>query len=347
MKLSVISLTEKGRKISVKIARNLVEHEICRYCFYKHTDEKAEIFTRLSELAERLFTDSDAVVFVCACGIAVRTIAPYVRSKLSDPAVIVIDDCGKFVIPVLSGHIGGANALAKQLADILEAQAVITTATDIGGYFSPDSFAAANNLILSDYNMAKQIAAAVVDGEKIGLESEYECRNIPQDVICGKKQKYGLYIGRSNAVKPFPMTLCLVPKNIVIGIGCKKGVSMNTIEKAVRAALENADIRFERICAAATIDLKSHETGLLDLCQKYFIKLNFYTAEELMKIHGDFTASDFVRGVTGADNVCERAAVKLSGGDIVMPKYVNNGVTVAAAEMPVIIDFDRYLGVTI
>lgn len=191
MNISVISLTEKGRQISWKIAEDIELHKINRYCFYKHTDKGADAFSNLSELAERLFADSDAVVFVCACGIAVRTAAPYIRSKLSDPAVIVIDDCGKFVIPVLSGHIGGANALARQLADILVAQAVITTATDIGGKFSPDSFAAANDLIISDYDMAKKIAAAVLDGEKIGLVSEYECLNIPCDIVCDKNQKYG------------------------------------------------------------------------------------------------------------------------------------------------------------
>lgn len=341
MNISIISLTENGRRISLKIAENSEVHKIQRYCFYKHMDNKSEIFNNLSELAEKIFSGSDAVVFVCACGIAVRTAAPYVRSKLSDPAVIVIDDCGKFVIPILSGHIGGANALAKQLAEIIEAQAVITTATDIGGHFSPDSFAAANNLILSDYTMAKQIAAAVLDGEKIGLVSEYECMNIPNDIIRSKSQKYGVYIGRNNTVKPFDMTLCLVPKNIVIGIGCKRGVCMNTIEKTVKTALENADIQFEQVCGAATIDLKSDEAGLLEFCKKSGITLNFYTADELMEVEGNFSASDFVKKITGVDNICERSAVKLSGGNIIMSKYADNGVTVAAAEMPVTIDFER------
>lgn len=341
MNISVISLTEKGRQISWKIAENIESHNINRYCFYKHTDKGADAFNNLSELAERLFADSDAVVFVCACGIAVRTAAPYIRSKLSDPAVIVIDDCGKFVIPVLSGHIGGANALAKQLADILEAQAVITTATDIGGKFSPDSFADANNLIISDFDMAKRIAAAVLDGEKIGLVSEYECLNISCDIVCDKDQKYGIYIGRKNTIKPFPMTLCLVPKNIVIGIGCKKGAYMDIIEKTIMTALENADIQSDRVCGAATIDLKSSEPGLLEFCEKYGITPDFYTADELMEVVGDFSSSDFVKKVTGADNICERSAVRSSGGNIVMPKYADNGVTVAAAEIPVTIDFER------
>lgn len=341
MNISVVSLTENGRQISRKIAENLNIYKIYRYCFYKHTDKLSEKFSSLSELAARLFADSDAIVFVCACGIAVRTAAPYIRSKLSDPAIIVIDDCGKFVISVLSGHIGGANALARQIADILDAQAVITTATDIGGKFSPDSFAAANDLIISDFDIAKQIAAAVLDGEKIGLISEYECMNIPCDIICDKEQKYGIYIGRKNTVKPFPVTLCLVPKNIVIGIGCKKGACMDIIEKTVLTALENADIQLDRVCGAASVDLKSCEPGLLEFCEKYGITPDFYTADELMEVEGDFSVSDFVKKVTGADNICERSAVRASGGNIIMSKYADNGVTVAAAEIPVTIDFER------
>lgn len=341
MNLSVISLTDNGRQISQKVAENLPLHNICRYCFHKHADKDSEMFNSLSELAEGLFANSDAIVFVCACGIAVRTAAPYIQSKLSDPAVIVIDDCGKFVIPILSGHIGGANALAKQLADILEAQAVITTATDIGGLFSPDSFAAANDLMIFDYNMAKKIAAAVLDGETIGLVSEYKCINVPMNIVWGHGQKYGIYIGESNDVKPFPMTLPLVPRNIVIGIGCKKGTSSETIAEAVRDALKNADVPIERVCCAASIDLKSNEKGLLDFADEYNISLRFFSADELMEIDGDFLSSDFVKKVTGADNVCERSAVKSSGGTIVVPKYVHSGVTVAAAEIPVVIDFER------
>lgn len=137
------------------------------------------------------------------------------------------------------------------------------------------------------------------------------------------------------------MTLCLVPKNIVIGIGCKKGACINTIEKTVMTALENADIQPDRVCGAATIDLKSSEPGLLEFCEKYGITPVFYTADELMEVAGDFSTSDFVKQVTGADNVCERSAVRASGGNIVMPKYADNGVTVAAAEIPVTIDFER------
>jgi cobalt-precorrin 5A hydrolase len=140
---------------------------------------------------------------------------------------------------------------------------------------------------------------------------------------------------------PFPVTLRLVPKNIVLGIGCKRATNCETIERAVRSALDSAGIAFERVICAATIDLKSNEAGLLGFCEKYGLKLHFFTAQMLMEADGDFTSSDFVKSITGVDNVCERSAVKCSGGRLIMRKTAAGGVTVAAAEKLMTLDFER------
>ena len=338
MRVSVISLTEKGRLISMSLAQNLSSYSVKRYCFSKHSDDGAETFYSISELTESIFSNSDALVFVCACGIAVRSTAPHIRSKLTDPAVIVIDDCGKYVIPLLSGHIGGANSLSLLIADKLGAQPVITTATDTGGHFSPDCFATANGLIISDMTVCKEIASAVLDGEKIGFESEYEYINMP-DEVTEKRCRCGIFVGRSTDRKPFPITLSLMPRNIVVGIGCRRGVSVQAVEKAVRTALDG--VVFERISGVATVDIKSDESGLIEFCKKYRLSISFYTPQELMEVEGDFSRSDFVRSITGTDNVCERSAVKLSRGKLVSRKSVLDGVTVALAETPVLIDFNR------
>lgn len=341
MMISVISFTEKGRKLSLKIAGLPCPHTVRRYCFCKHSDNCSESFVKFHDISERLFYGSDALIFVCACGIAVREISPYVKSKLTDPAVIVTDDGGNFVIPVLSGHIGGANALARFIADHLGAQAVITTATDIGGKFSPDSFAAANDLILTDITAAKLIASAVLDGESIGLISLFEVKNLPPEIVRSKDTRYGICIGKNAADKPFPLTLNLMPKNVVIGIGCKKRTSAETIRDAVNAAMTASGIPFERICAAASVDLKTDEAGLLEFCEKSGFPFTVYSAGQLGELKGNFSSSEFVSSVAGVDNVCERSAVKCSGGDLIMRKYIRNGVTVAAAEKPLIIDFER------
>lgn len=340
MKAAIISLTENGRMLSALIAEKADFLSSERFCFKGHGDCSAQSFDSLAGLAEDVFDRFDALVFVCACGIAVRAVAPHLRSKTTDPAVVVIDDCGRFVIPVLSGHIGGANALAERLAELIGAQAVITTATDTGGHFSPDSFAAANGLIITDMDAAKAVAAAVLDGEKTGFVSDYEYVNMPCDVSAGTDCRTGLYVG-SGDIKPFSVTLRLVPRNVVLGIGCRRGTDCGAIESAVVNALKAVDIAAERVYAVATIDLKADEAGLLALCEKHGWELRTYTAEELRDVGGDFTPSDFVRSVTGVDNVCERSAVLCSGGKLVLRKTAADGVTVAAAEMPVILDFGR------
>ena len=341
MRAAVISFTEKGRILSQKIADFLNEtYTAERFCFHSHTDENAQSFDDVYALAAKLFNACDALVFVCASGIAVRAIAPHIRSKASDPAVIVIDDCGKFVIPLLSGHIGGANRLAQLIAENIGAVPVITTATDVGGRFSPDSFAKANGLVITDLGASKRIASAVLDGEKIGLLSEYPCENIPPEISIDKACKIGIHIGIDDAKKPFETTLFLPPKNIVVGIGCKRGTSCEMIEAHVKACFEAAKISEERLCAAATIDIKSDEKGLLEFCQRRKIRLLTYSAEELMSVNGDFESSDFVLKTTGTDNVCERSVAR-SGAKLILPKTAENGVTAALGEIPVSIDFER------
>lgn len=340
MTASIISVTEKGRLLSRKISVILSEkHTVKRYCFYKKCDDESTPFYDINGIVSDVFKDSDAIVFICACGIAVRSIAPFVKSKQSDPAVIVIDDCGKYAIPILSGHIGGANQLAEFIADNIGAVPVITTATDIGGRFSPDGFAKANGLIITDINAAKAIAAAVLDGEKIGLCSEYNCENIPSELTKNGNCRTGVYIGTDISKKPFETTLCLVPRNICIGIGCKRGTSLDEIERMVFNYLREENINHERICSVSTIDIKADESGLLQFCHKY--KLNFHTfsAQELMSVTGDFHRSDFVLKKTGTDNVCERSAAKC--GRLIMRRKAANGITVAAAEIPIEIDFEK------
>lgn len=340
MNISIISLTEKGRILSGKIADFIGNfHNVRRYCFRKHTDNSAEIFDNLSELVEKIFNINDGIIFICACGIAVRTISPYIATKTVDPAVVVIDDGGKFVIPVLSGHIGGANRLTEILADKLKAVSVITTATDTGGKFSPDSFAVANSLIIKDIKISKIIASEILDNKKIGFISDYKYKNIPNEISLNTKEYTGIYIGIRN-IKPFPVTLQLIPKNIIVGVGCKRDTPCEIIENRINESLISADISPERISGLATIDIKSGETGIIEYCKKNKLIPEFYTAEELMAVSGEFTVSDFVLKTTGTDNVCERCAVK-SGGKLIMRKNSGSGVTVAVAEKDLIIDFER------
>lgn len=122
-------------------------------------------------------------------------------------------------------------------------------------------------------------------------------------------------------------------RDLVIGIGCRKGTSAEAIESSVLKWLSDEKISFERVKYAASIDIKKNEKGLNDFCEKHGFSLITFSAEQLSAVSGDFTSSEFVKKTTGADNVCERSAVLASGGELVMRKHAGSGVTCAAAEI--------------
>lgn len=276
-----------------------------------------------------LFAWADALVFVGAVGIAVRSIAPYVRDKRSDPAVLCADELGQFVIPLLSGHIGGANALAQRLAAGLGAVPVVTTATDVNGKFSVDAWAARQGLFISDLKLAKAVSAAILE-RPVPLCCDFPIQGaLPPGTEPGDRGPLGICIScRQKA--PFQATLLLVPKVLHLGLGCRRGTPEADIRAAVEQALDQENIHPEAIKCAASIDLKRDEPGLLRYCAAQGWPLSFYSAAELAALTGDFTPSERVLRVTGVDNVCERAAM-LGARRLLLRKTVCRGVTVALA----------------
>ncbi|MBR0140906.1 MAG: cobalt-precorrin 5A hydrolase [Ruminococcus sp.] len=339
MNIAIVSVTENGRILSYDIKSSLPEHNAKRYCFKRYTDDSAISYDSVSKIVSEIFYQYDAVVFICACGIAVRATAPHIFSKTTDPAVIVIDEQGKFAISLLSGHIGGANALTSLISERIGAVPVITTATDTGGKFSPDSFAKANNLIITDMEKAKLIAAAVLNGEKIGFLCNYPYKNTPPE-ITEKPCRYGIYIGTNTDFKLFESTLQLVPKNISIGIGCKKSAPFSAIYSLFSEIMHKNSIIHERVCSVSSVTLKKNESGILEFCRKLGINPTFYTPEELAEVKGEFSDSEFVKKITGVGNICERCAV-YGGKRLIIAKCAANGVTMAVAEKDLIIDFER------
>ena len=339
MRAAVFSVTGRGAELSGRLAEALSpQYRVTRFCFHKYADGDVSKFSSLSDTVAEVFQAFDALIFVCACGIAVRAVAPNLHSKQSDPAVVVLDDCGKYAISLLSGHLGGANRLAESIAEAIGAQPVITTATDSGGRFSPDCFALANGLYFDDLGAAKEIAAAVLRGEKIGLYSEFECVNLPPEISRDDNGKYGLCISREMSAKPFRVTFNLAPKNIVLGVGCKKGAEYSALTALMKRKLTATQIR--RISGISTIDRKAEEPCILRLCEELKVPLKTYTAEQLAAVPGEFTGSDFVARTVGVDSVCERSAAA-GGNTLILGKTAADGVTIAAAERNVLIDFSR------
>ena len=275
------------------------------------------------------FSSMDALVFVGACGIAVREIAPYVKSKKTDPAVLCIDEAGRFVIPLLSGHIGGANALAAALAERLDATAVVTTATDVRGKFAVDAWAARHGCAISGMGLAKAVSAAILEGD-IPLCSQFPLPSpLPEGTFAGETGPLGIFIGWRTK-SPFVRTLRLIPRVLRVGVGCRRGTAAETVENAVRAVFAENGLDTAAIRGVYSIDLKQDEAGLLDACERNNWPVHFYTAQQLRGVAGDFTPSDFVRSVTGVDNVCERAAL-LGAEKLIVQKTARDGVTVAVA----------------
>lgn len=282
-------------------------------------------------LYEEAFNTSDALVFVSSCGIAVRSVAPYIRSKTTDPAVIAADETGRFVIALLSGHLGGANALAERIAKATGAIPVITTATDSNGRFSVDSWAKTHGFALGGMDAAKAVSAAILEGD-VPFISDFEVKGALPNGLCGGDTGgvgvYATYADESAA--PFGSTLRLIPKCVVLGIGCRRGTPAGSIKYAVDKTLAYNGIDFRAVKRAASIDLKKDEAGLIEYCRGAGLPLSFYSPEELNAVKGDFTPSGFVKRVTGVDNVCERAAL-LGASELIIKKTAENGVTVAAA----------------
>lgn len=286
----------------------------------------------LSRLMEELFAKVGLVVFVGSCGIAVRGIAPCLKSKIHDPAVLVVDDRANFVISLVSGHIGGANRYAHQLAQALGSTPVITTATDVNARFSVDAWAAEQGLYLDSLKAAKEISAVILERD-VGLQSDFTILGeLPSGVKLLESGEAGICISCFRK-RPFDTTLLLVPKALHIGIGCRRGSSAKAIEEAVKQVLKQHKLHPRSIKAVASIDLKDDEAGLLEFVHKYQYQSVFYRAAELAALEGEFTPSSFVQSVTSVDNVCERSAVLSAGaGRLLVAKTVFSGVTVAVAQ---------------
>ena len=323
-KAGLLSFSDRGRELAARIAETLSAD---------YVTECAEPGGNLAEITAKLFAECDALVFVGACGIAVRAIAPCVVSKTSDPAVIVVDERGQHVISLLSGHIGGANELTVRIASAIGAEPVITTATDVNRRFSVDAWAAKQDLLIDSMDIAKLFSAEIL---KRDLPF---CSDLPAEgpLPAGLYEANSGDLGASVSVstnEPFRKTLRLVPVCLHLGIGCKRGTAADQIRSMVDSTLAEHNIDPRAVRAMASIDVKSDEPGLLAFADEFGIPARFFSAEELQKVQGDFSASSFVQSKVGVDNVCERAAMLSAGegAELMIQKTAMNGVTVAVAQ---------------
>lgn len=284
---------------------------------------------------QEMFPAREALVFVGAAGIAVRAVAPYLKSKAEDPAVVVVDETGQFVIPLVSGHLGGANALARRIAALLDATPVITTATDLNRVFAVDLWAKEQGMTVLQPERIKQVSSRLLAGASVDISCPWPITGEqPEGIVLGQ--------GRDVIVDVYAhagTALQLVPHVLALGIGCRRGTSAEQIETVFRRFCDARGILPEAIRAAASIDRKQDEAGLLVFCEKHGWPVRFFTAEALAAAAGAFSASAFVMETVGVDNVCERSAVLCAGGTLLEKKYAAEGVTFALACTPPQLDW--------
>ena len=316
MRIRVLYFTDKGKALSERLKENLAVHDALI----------VPKGTPLASVCDDAFSENEALVFVGAAGIAVRAIAPFVRDKLKDPPVIVIDENGSFVIPILSGHVGGANSLAIEIAEAMQAQPVITTATDVSSAFSVDVFAGENELRIANRDGIAKVSSSALEGKPVTICIKDYPPEEPVDVLIADEEAAA---GLKDAAK-----IVLCPKRYAIGMGCRRGKSFEELRAFAEEVLANNGIDINDAGCIATIDIKKDEEGLKRLSQTWRMPLITFEAGLLAKAEGDFSHSDTVLEKVGVDNVCERAAVLAAGtgSQLKVKKTARDGMTIAVAE---------------
>lgn len=351
MKLSIISFTENGKRLSEHIQKVLdKDMSVCLYtkcnaCQNQESSSVSFVTVPVGNWARKQMEEKNALLFVGACGIAVRAIAPSLTDKLHDSPVLVMDEKATYVIPILSGHVGGANELAHRIGEKTGAEPVITTATDINQAFAVDVFAKRNGLSIENKDGIVKVSSKILAGLSVTMSIETghtttkkDCatRNHLPDAIqlIPYPPTEAVDIVITSEEGTFDTTILLKPKEYIIGLGCKKGKSLEEIQNFIQKKTEELGIKNQEIFALASISQKSKEPGILTWCQKERIPFFTYTAEELQKVEGSFQSSAFVKEQVGVDNVCERAALKAcqEGGYLISSKHAEHGMTIAVAK---------------
>ena len=277
---------------------------------------------RVPILLEKTFNKYDLHIFVAATGAVVRIIEGKFKSKDTDPAVITIDDHANFVISLLSGHLGGANEECKKIANGIGAIPVITTASDVGGKIAVDTLSQKIKAKLNDLDGAKRVTSLIVNGENVSL-------HLPKNIVNHDENSAGAIIVSNR--KNIEISK-IIPQNIFIGIGCKRGVSKEHIIEKLKYAMDKQNLELSAIKMAASAWVKSDETGLLEAMKELDIPIKFFEKEEILKLENLIEEkSEYVKKTIGVSEPC--AFLASSGkGTFLAKKIKLDGMTLSIFE---------------
>ena len=320
MKLAVITVTEKGVRNGLKI-KEKINCDV--FTISKFMKEKTLLIENgLQNFFEKNLLKYDTFLFITASGIAVRTIAPFIKSKDKDPAVLTMDEEGNFIISLLSGHLGGANEAAKILGEITGAVPVISTASDVSGKIAVDTIAMKINGKLESLESAKKVTSLIVAGKEV-------CIKVPENIENENPEGVILISNRKNIE-----IAKIIPQNIVVGIGCKKNKEAEKIINAVKDSFEKLNLCEESIRVFATVDIKENEAGIIGTAEYFGKELKIISREEIQKIENNFETSQFVKKSIGVGAVSAPCAfIEGKGkGKFLSEKLKYDGITISIFE---------------
>lgn len=345
--LTIFYLTDSGRRVAEALSEGFGGTELIR----GHLD-------RLPEM----WRDREALIFVMAAGIVVRLVAPLVRDKALDPAVVVVDEKGEFAVALLSGHIGGANELAKAAAGITGGTSVITTSSDVNGFPALDLMAMDLGLVIEDSKSLTEAMVAFLSGEGLSIYSDFNLGHWQAEFERAGAEVLpeGDYWSFADASQAQESDRCARKKSVLVteksidgtgatvlrprclwfGVGCRKGVAKEEVLDAVDMAAKKAGVSTLSLAGMATIDNKAAESGLIEAAMELGARLKLYAAKELESAVAKMkngrampSLSRFVKDTVGVGSVCEAASILASGmGSRVLPKSTFGRVTVAIAK---------------
>lgn len=330
--IAYLSFTERGAALAERLRASLGGVT---------ASARGEGGVRLAEWTAEAFATERALVYVGAVGIAVRAVAPHLVSKTTDPAVVAVDDHGQFVVPLASGHLGGANDLARRIAAVCGGTAVVTTATDLAGVFAVDEWAKRQDCAVIHPRAIKAVSGKILSGGTVRIWSAWPIGGRPPEGVVLTEVPEGADVYVDVARHP---ALSLAPRIVSLGIGCRRGTTAETLEARFDALFRARGLWTEAVRDAATIDVKGDEPGLLTFCDRHGWPLRIFSAEDLRRVPGTFRTSAFVERTVGVGCVCERAAALAvrdgapgtgaADGTLLIRKDAGEGVTFAAAVRP-------------
>jgi precorrin-4 C11-methyltransferase len=333
-KIALIAVTRPGLEMARRLRTRLRAGEVYRPDHYGPSPHPWEypFPGPLSEQVPSLFTRCDQLVFFLAAGAVARLIAPCLVSKTTDPGVLAIDEMGQFVVPILSGHLGGANAFARIVAGCLGSTPVITTASDLVGGLSPDLLAQEYGWIAEPEERLKAVALALVNQEPVaivqeigGRDSWLDEKDLPAGVCCVRniaklpRHKFAKIMWiTERLVEDLPGLkeediLWYRPRSLVLGVGCERGISLPALEDGLNQFLK--EHRISRLCirALASAEVKADEEALLELAKRNAWETRFFRSEELAEVPDLPTPSPVVEKCVGTPGVAEPAALLAAG----------------------------------